>query len=73
MTSLLPGYAAFLGPKQDFAFDMSILKRLVGLEGLVEFLSVNPVVLSMFNILGVYPAIFAALLVPAGRSATKVG
>ena len=29
----------------------------------------NPVFFSLFNMMGVYPAVYAALLVPGGRSA----
>lgn len=32
----------------------------------------NPIFYSLFNLMGVYPAIYAALLVPGGRSANGV-
>jgi hypothetical protein len=34
-------------------------------------LQVNTVFTQLFNIMGVYPALYAALLVPAGRSGNK--
>ncbi|MEW5310711.1 MAG: hypothetical protein WDW38_002481 [Sanguina aurantia] len=66
----LVGYVAMYSPNQTPFRDSIFLERLVGL-GEKDGFVINPVVVALFNIMGVYPAIYAALLVPAGRSDTK--
>jgi hypothetical protein len=53
------------------ARDMLFLERLVNLKTDAD-VTVNSVFYGIFNIMGVYPALYACLLVPAARSENKV-
>ncbi|KXZ48343.1 hypothetical protein GPECTOR_28g750 [Gonium pectorale] len=64
-------YVFMLAPNQTPYRDQIFIERIVGL-GQKDGFVVNPVFVSLFNIMGIYPAIYAALLVPAGRSENKV-
>jgi hypothetical protein len=67
----LVGYAFFLSPNQTPTRDMLFLERLVNLKTDAD-VTVNTVFYGIFNIMGVYPALYACLLVPAARSDNKV-
>lgn len=64
-------YAFLYSPNQTPARDMIFLQRLVGL-GEKDGFVVNPCFTALFNIMGIYPIIYSALLIPAGRSGNKV-
>ncbi len=67
----LVGYAFFLSPNQTPARDMLFLERLVNLKTDAD-VTVNSVFYGIFNIMGIYPALYACLLIPAARSENKV-
>ncbi|GIL53793.1 hypothetical protein Vafri_9425 [Volvox africanus] len=64
-------YAFVLAPNQTPYRDQIFIQRILGIGEKDGFI-VNPVYVSIFNITGIYPAIYASLLVPAGRSANKI-
>ena len=67
----LLGYAFFLAPNQTPYRDQIFIERILGI-GQKDGYVVDPVFVGLFNIMGIYPAIYASLLVPAGRSENKV-
>lgn len=64
-------YAFKFAPNQTPYRDQIFLDRILGI-GEKDGFVVNAVFVSLFNLMGVYPALYAALLVPAGRSENKV-
>lgn len=66
----LLAYAALWAPNQTPARDAYFLEKLVGLG--VDGLPINAVFFALFNLMGVWPAVYAALLTPAGRSGRGV-
>ena len=61
----LRSYAAAFAPNQLPGGDVELLAKLLGQqEG-----SVNAVFFSLFNVMGVWPMVYASLLFPTGRSA----
>ncbi|EFJ48269.1 hypothetical protein VOLCADRAFT_60480, partial [Volvox carteri f. nagariensis] len=64
-------YGFMLAPNQTPYRDQIFLERILGIGENDGFI-VNPVFVSLFSIMGIYPAIYASLLVPAGRSENKV-
>ncbi|GLC40154.1 hypothetical protein PLESTB_000791900 [Pleodorina starrii] len=64
-------YGFLLSPNQTPYRDQIFIERIIGI-GEQDGFVVNPVFVSLFSIMGIYPAIYAALLVPAGRSENKV-
>jgi len=67
----LVAYAALYAPDQTPARDAYFLEKLLNL-GVDDGVALNPIWFSLFNIMGVWPAVYAALLTPAGRSANGV-
>ena len=67
----LVAYAALWAPDQTPARDAYFLEKLLGL-GADDGVPLNAVWFFLFNIMGVWPAVYAALLTPAGRSANGV-
>jgi len=75
MTALWIGlsvYGFMLSPNQTPTRDMIFLKLLVGIREPGEDFVVNQVYTALFNIMGIWPAVYASLLVPAGRSENKL-
>lgn len=64
-------YGFFLATNQTPYRDQIFIQRIIGIGEKDGFI-VNPVFVSLFSIMGIYPAIYASLLVPAGRSENKV-
>ncbi|KAG2428233.1 hypothetical protein HYH02_014415 [Chlamydomonas schloesseri] len=70
---VLLGYAFVLAPNQTPYRDQIFIERILGIgEKLQDGYVVDPVFVGLFNIMGIYPAIYASLLVPAGRSENKI-
>lgn len=67
----LVAYVALWAPNQTPARDAYFLEKLVGL-GVDDGVSLNVVFFCLFNLMGVWPAVYAALLTPSGRSANGV-
>eukprot|EP00798_Chlamydomonas_sp_ICE-L_P016492 gene16492-22718_t len=67
----LIAYVALLSPNQTPYRDEVFIKLLVGLDKDTTF-AVNQIFVSVFNIMGIYPILYAGLLIPSGRSANKV-
>jgi hypothetical protein len=67
----LIAYVALWSPNQTPVRDQYFLEKLVGL-GMDDGVALNAVWFCLFNIMGVWPAVYAALLTPAGRSANGV-
>lgn len=69
---LLAGYVLLLSPTQSPVRDQYFIEKLVGIAepGGPE---INAVFTALFNIMGIWPAIYTALLVPSGKSGNKVG
>jgi hypothetical protein len=63
----LLAYIFKLSPNQTPSLDNFVVLKLIGQKPDDPYV-VNPVFEAVFNIMGVYPAIFGALLVPGGRS-----
>ncbi|KAL6755100.1 hypothetical protein V8C86DRAFT_258393 [Haematococcus lacustris] len=64
---------AFLGaPNQTPYRDLIFLKLLCGLRGPGEEYNVNQVFTALFMLMGVWPCIYACLLIPGGRSQSKL-
>ncbi|KAK9825828.1 hypothetical protein WJX81_000622 [Elliptochloris bilobata] len=63
-------YAILLSPNQTPLRDQYFLQKLVGLGS--DSVPVNAVFSQIFNIMGVWPAIYAAILVPSAKSGNKV-
>ena len=51
---------------------MYFLQKLAGL-GEPDGVAINAVFTQLFFIMGIWPALYAALLIPSARSATKAG
>jgi hypothetical protein len=67
----LSTYAFLWSPNQTPFRDSVYLEKLVGLGG-ADGVIVNTVFFCLFNIMGVWPAVYAALLTPSGRSSNGV-
>ena len=65
------GYALLLSPNQTPYRDMYFLEKLTGL-GVEDGVQINAVFTQLFFMMGLWPAIYAALLVPSARSGNKV-
>ena len=65
------GYAFLASPNQTPSLDMYYLKKLSGLAGNDGF-TMNPIFEQLFFIMGIWPAVYAALLIPSGRSGNRV-
>eukprot|EP00899_Mesostigma_viride_P022609 jgi/Mesvir1/3532/Mv12003-RA.2 len=63
----LAGYATFVAPNQTPVRDEYFLKQLVGLYD-NNGIPLNTILSSIFMLMGVYPAIYTALILPTGRS-----
>ncbi|KAI8473704.1 MAG: hypothetical protein J3K34DRAFT_457213 [Monoraphidium minutum] len=63
----LLGYVFVLAPNQTPTIDAFVVQKLVGLKQEDPFV-VNSVFAALFNAMGLYPLIYAALLIPAARS-----
>ena len=67
-------YAVAFSPNQTPARDMYFLLKLIPGSGAPDDgVAVNQVFAALFNAMGVMPAIYAALLIPAGRSGGAKG
>ena len=66
----LLGYVFTLSPNQTPTLDNFVVLKLIGQKPDDPYV-VNPVFEAVFNIMGVYPAIFGALLVPGGKSGRR--
>lgn len=64
-------YGFVLSPNQTPYRDMYFIEKLVGL-GANDGVKVNTVLANMSFLMGVWPAIFSALLLPSGKSGNKV-
>lgn len=64
------GYALLASPNQTPYRDMYFLEKLVGL-GASDGFQLNVVFTQLFFIMGIWPAIYAALLIPSARSGNK--
>jgi hypothetical protein len=71
LTHPYTGYAFFLSPNQTPYRDKIFIERLVGL-GDKDGFTVTPVFQAVFNLMGVYPALYASILIPGARSESKV-
>lgn len=60
-----------LSPNQTPYRDMYFLEKLVGI-GEKDGVQINAVFTQLFFIMGIWPAIYAALLIPSARSGNKV-
>ncbi|KAK9800341.1 hypothetical protein WJX73_006000 [Symbiochloris irregularis] len=67
----LTGYILFLSPNQTPYRDQYFILKQVGL-GPDDGFHVNTVWVQLFNAMGLWPAIYASLLIPSGRSGNKV-
>mmetsp|Transcript_16127 Transcript_16127/g.34903 ORF Transcript_16127/g.34903 Transcript_16127/m.34903 type:complete len:271 (+) Transcript_16127:1-813(+) len=67
----LLAYVFMLAPNQTPYRDQLLIKLIVGITK-DDTYQVNQVFYCLFNIMGIYPAIYASLLIPAGRSENKV-
>jgi hypothetical protein len=65
------GYAFFLSPNQTPYRDMYFLEKLSGL-GVNDGVQINAVFTQLFFIMGLWPCIYAALLIPSARSGNSV-
>jgi hypothetical protein len=72
MCGMHAGYALLLSPNQTPYRDMYFLQKLAGL-GEPDGVAINAVFTQLFFVMGLWPAIYAALLIPSARSATKAG
>lgn len=63
----LLGYVCVLAPNQTPTIDAFVVQKLVGLKAEDPF-QVNEVFTCVWNFMGLYPLIYAALLIPAARS-----
>lgn len=62
----LVGYAFLLSPNQVPQFDSYLLRKFLNLED--DGVSINTVFTSLFYVMGLWPVIYTALLIPAGKS-----
>lgn len=69
--SVAAGYAFFLSPNQTPYRDMYFLEKLSGL-GVNDGVQINAVFTQLFFVMGLWPCIYAALLIPSARSGNKV-
>ncbi|WIA28357.1 hypothetical protein OEZ86_010904 [Tetradesmus obliquus] len=63
----LMGYVFFLAPNQTPTIDSFVVQKLVGLKAEDPFV-VNEVFTSVWNFMGLYPLLYAAMLIPGARS-----
>lgn len=63
----LVAYAFVFSPNQTPTIDQFILLKLVGLKPDDPY-QVNTIYTSVFNMMGIYPLVYASLLIPAARS-----
>jgi hypothetical protein len=63
-------YIFKFSPNQTPTLDNFVVLKLIGQKAEDPYV-VNPVFEAVFNVMGVYPAIFGALLVPGGRSGRR--
>jgi hypothetical protein len=63
-------YVFRFAPNQTPTLDNFVVLKLIGQKAEDPYV-VNPVFEAVFNIMGVYPAIFGSLLVPGGRSGRR--
>ncbi|KAL4426167.1 hypothetical protein ABPG77_007449 [Micractinium sp. CCAP 211/92] len=63
----LAGYAFLIAPNQTPVRDMYFLEKLVGL-GVDDGVAINSIVQHLFLIMGVWPLVYTALLIPSGKS-----
>ena len=64
---LFAGYVFFLAPNQTPSIDAFVVQKLIGQKPDDPF-QVNPVFEAIWNCMGLYPLIYAALLIPGARS-----
>ena len=69
--SVAAGYAFFVSPNQTPYRDMYFLEKLSGL-GVNDGVQINAVFTQLFFVMGLWPCIYAALLIPSARSGNKV-
>lgn len=67
----LVGYAFLYSPNQTPLRDMYFLEKLVGL-GADDGVSVNTIFTVLFNAMGLWPAMYSALIIPTGKSENGV-
>lgn len=67
----LAGYAFLLSPNQTPFRDGYFLEKLVGL-GAEDGVPINTIVQQLFLIMGVWPLVYTALLIPSGKSGNGV-
>ena len=63
----LLAYALLLSPNQIPQFDMYLLRKFLNLEE-PDGVSINAVFTALFYVMGLWPLMYTALLVPAGRN-----
>eukprot|EP00271_Cylindrocystis_brebissonii_P009172 TRINITY_DN2384_c0_g2_i1.p1 TRINITY_DN2384_c0_g2~~TRINITY_DN2384_c0_g2_i1.p1 ORF type:complete len:361 (-),score=33.26 TRINITY_DN2384_c0_g2_i1:336-1418(-) len=63
------GYAFFLAPNQTEYRDTYFVEKLLSLHADDGFV-MNPILVSVWNLMGIWPAVYASLLIPSGRSST---
>lgn len=66
----LVGYAFLYSPNQTPIRDQYFLEKLVGLG--VDNVPVNTVFTALFNAMGLWPAMYSALIIPTGKSENGV-
>jgi hypothetical protein len=64
-------YVVAFAPDQTPLRDRYFIEKLVGL-GVDDGVPINSVLFSVFNLMGIYPVVFASLMLPAARSSNKV-
>jgi hypothetical protein len=65
----LLGYALVLSPNQVPQFDMYLLRKFLNLEE-PDGVSINAVFTSLFYVMGLWPLMYTALLIPAAKNKT---
>ncbi len=68
----IAGYAIFLSPNQTPYRDSYFVEKLLG-QGADDGVTVNVIFSQFWNLLGVLPATFWALIIPSSKSGNKVG
>lgn len=66
----LAGYAFFISPNQTPLRDQYFIEKFVGITS--DSVPINQVFTQLFYIMGVWPLIYTALLIPAGKSKNGV-
>jgi len=67
----LVAYASWIAPNYTPELDLEMLKSLLQMGGSTE-MSINRVFTALFFVMGTWPGIYAALIVPKGRSGNRV-